>query len=490
MVQASRLHLRASRLHYVLTASTRQRISLMANDDKARLYQQIIQQANEQRLLERMRVHGFWPWSEGLPPDPPQEAAERDQIEKEMAALREAAAAVEDPERALSKERQRRWDESKQRRAAAKAARLEEEKKRREAWAAQKDKTLVHAGPGVSGGLQNVHSDETKLAAQGLPLLHTAADLAAHMSISLSSLRWLTYHRRGATLVHYHRYGIAKKTGGVRYISAPKPALKQAQAWVQQNILALLPVEEPAHGFVPTCSILSNATPHVGKAVVINLDMKEFFPSITFRRVKGLFESMGYSEHVATVLALLCTEPPRLAAELGGKVYHVALGQRVLPQGACTSPAITNLLCRKLDRRLEGLARRHEFSYTRYADDLTFSGDRPSAVGKLLRSARTILQAEGFTEHPTKTRVMRRSGHQEVTGVTVNVRPTISRAEVRRLRALLHQAARNGLESQNRTSRPRFADYLRGRVAFICMVDPSRGEPLRAALEQALSRGP
>ena len=77
-----------------------------------------------------------------------------------------------------------------------------------------------------------------------------------------------------------------------------------------------------------------NAAPHAGKAVVINLDLKEFFPSITFRRVKGLFQKIGYSQHVSTVLALLCTEPPRVATELDGKVYHVSLGQRILPQGA------------------------------------------------------------------------------------------------------------------------------------------------------------
>src|SRR5207244_7518772 len=135
-------------------------------------------------------------------------------------------------------------------------------------------------------------------------------------------------------------------------------------------------------------------------------------PSITFRRVKGLFGSFGYSEHVATLLALLCTEPPRVPAELDGKVYHVALGDWVLPQGACTSPAITNALCWRLDRRLTALAKRHGFTYTRYADDLTFSGDRPAAVGRLLRSVRSIIETEGYSEHPRKTRVMRRSRRQ------------------------------------------------------------------------------
>ena len=218
------------------------------------------------------------------------------------------------------------------------------------------------------------------------------------------------------------------------------------------------------------------------------MDLKEFFPSITFRRVKGLFQKLGYSQHVATVLGLLCTEPPRVAAELDGKVYHVALGQRVLPQGASTSPAITNAICRRLDRRLTALAARHGYTFTRYADDLTFSGDDPRPVGRLLRSVRSILETEGLTEHPRKTKVMRRSRRQEVTGLTVNVRPTVSRKDIRELRAILHNAAKHGLASQNRESHPDFAAYLTGRVEFVCMVDPTRAPVFRAWLARALDQ--
>jgi hypothetical protein len=135
------------------------------------------------------------------------------------------------------------------------------------------------------------------------------------------------------------------------------------------------------------------------------------------------------------------------------------------------------------------LARRHDFTYTRYADDLTFSGDAPRAVGRLLRSVRSIVGAEGLTEHPTKTRVMRRGRRQEVTGLTVNDRPSISRQELRTLRAILHNAARLGLDSQNREGRTDFAAHLRGRVEFACMVDPARAPGLRAALARALVGG-
>jgi retron-type reverse transcriptase len=461
----------------------------MAESEKAKLYREIVQHTDEQTLAARMRLHGFWPERQPFPEDPPDEAAERARIEAEMAQLRKTSSLVKNPHKALAAERKRRWEASKQRRAENKARRAEERKERSLAYELFRRQNVVHLGAGHSGGLQNTTGAVLALSNRGLPVIHDSRDFAEQLGITLGALRWLTYHRRGATVVHYHRFEIDKKTGGVRCISAPKAALARAQRWVHDNILSKLEVEPQAHGFVPGRSIVSNASPHAGRAVVVNLDLKEFFPSITFRRVKGLFQALGYSEHVATVLGLLCTEPPRVKAEVDGKVYHVALGQRVLPQGACTSPAITNALCRRLDRRLSGLAARHGFTYTRYADDLTFSGDNGRAVGRLLRSVRSVVQAEGFTEHPRKTRVMRRARRQEVTGVTVNARPTVSRKEVRLLRAILHNAARDGLEKQNREGRPNFAAYLRGRVEFVCMVDPRQADALRPALARALAKG-
>jgi retron-type reverse transcriptase len=461
----------------------------MKDDEKARLYRQVTRFASDSAVLRRMQALGFWPRGEGPPPDPPEERAERARIEAELAELRDKHARVQDADAALAEERRRRWEASKARRAEAKARRLQQQQGRRERWERLRSSTLVHAGTGVSAGLHDDRSDGDALARRGLPVLHRAEELADRIGIELGALRWLTYHRRSAAVVHYHRYEIAKKAGGVRCISAPKPALAWAQRWVFDHILKPLEPEPQAHGFVPGRSILTNASPHAGKAVVMNLDLKDFFPSITFRRVKGLFRAIGYSEHLATALALLCTEPPRVPATLDGKTYHVALGDRVLPQGACTSPSITNALCRRLDRRLDGLARRHGFSFTRYADDLTFSGDHPAAVGRLLRSARSILSSEGLTEHPTKTRVMRRGTRQEVTGLTVNDRPGVRRRDLRTLRAILHNASRLGLESQNRDGHPDFAAHLRGRVEFACMVDPGRAPSYREALARAI-RGP
>jgi retron-type reverse transcriptase len=463
----------------------------MTDDPKKRLYARIVR-VSPQVLIARMRLHGFWPTWQGLPAPPPAEVTERTAIEKELASLRAepgGKGSRADLEAALRDERKRRWEESKQRRAEKKKLRDARAAEKRAAWAQAKRGLVTYAGEGVSHGLAGLLGDEAALVARGLPVLHTPAELAAALGIPMGRLRWLTFHRGGAALVHYHRYGIPKKSGGMRAISAPKPALATAQQWVLANVLSKLAVEPQAHGFVPGRSIVSNATPHVGQRVVVNLDLKDFFPMLTFARVKGLFASFGYGSAVATCLALLCTEPPRVALEMDGRSLYVALGARVLPQGACTSPAITNLACRRLDRRLSGLGRRYGFEYTRYADDLTFSRDQGDGVGGLLRAVRTILEDEGLVEHPAKTHVMRRGRRQEVTGVTVNTKAGVARDEVRRLRAMLHNAAKHGLDSQNRDAHPSFAAYLRGRVAFVTMVDPSKKAQLEAALSRALAKG-
>jgi RNA-directed DNA polymerase len=351
-----------------------------------------------------------------------------------------------------------------------------------------------HLGVGVSDRLAHVHSDEAALRGLGLPILHDAAGLARALGLTEPVLRWLTFHRRGAALVHYHCYDVPKKTGGARGISAPKRTLKAAQHWVLASVLAPLRVSETAHGFIPERSIVTNARPHVRRAVVVNMDLADFFPSIGFRRVRGLFAALGYSGEVSTVLALLCTEPPRVPVRVDGDptaaVTFIALGDRRLPQGAPTSPALSNALCRRLDARLAGAARALGFSYTRYADDLTFSGDEPEHAKVLLARVRRIVQAEGFLENPAKTRVMRRGRRQEVTGVIVNEKLTVPRTEVRRLRAILHNASKTGLVSQNRENHPAFVRYLEGKIAFVKMVDPRRGAQLSLMLRRVLAASP
>jgi retron-type reverse transcriptase len=193
---------------------------------------------------------------------------------------------------------------------------------------------------------------------------------------------------------------------------------------------------------------------------------------------------------VATIFALLCTECPRREVRYDGKTYLVASGPRGLPQGACTSPALANQVALRLDRRLSGLARKFNLSYTRYADDLTFSAAEPikERIGYVIARVRHIAEDEGFRVNESKTRVLRRHAAQTVTGLVVNERPTLRREEIRRLRAILHRATKEGLDRQNRAGHPHFVAQLRGKIALLHMVRPELAAKFAAQLNSLLAR--
>jgi retron-type reverse transcriptase len=283
-------------------------------------------------------------------------------------------------------------------------------------------------------------------------------------------------------------FTVPKRSGGVRMLSAPHRRLATAQNWILETILEKLPIEAAAHGFVPKRSILTNASAHVGRQVVLNMDLEGFFPSITFPRIRSVFQRCGYSPAVATILALLCTECPRKQVQYAGQTYFVATGPRGLPQGACTSPALSNLVSRRLDERLQGLARKLNLSYTRYADDITFSGDAElkERVGYVMARIRHIAQDEGFVVNEKKSRILRRNNAQEVTGLIVNDHPSLPRSEKRRLRAILHRAKREGLAAQNREYRPNFSSWLEGKIAYVTMVQPEVGQRFRGELDSIM----
>ena len=199
-----------------------------------------------------------------------------------------------------------------------------------------------------------------------------------------------------------------------------------------------------------------------------------------------MFHRLGYSPAVATILALLCTECPRQTVEYAGQTYHVAVGPRGLPQGACTSPALSNQVARRLDRRLRGLANKLGLTYTRDADDLTFSGDDGlnGSVGYLLARVRHIAEEEGYVVNEKKSRILRRNTAQMVTGLVVNERPSVRRRELRRLRAILHCARTEGLERQNRQGRPNFVAWLQGKIAYVQMSRPEIGAKMQEELHK------
>jgi RNA-directed DNA polymerase len=416
----------------------------------------------------------------------PEQLAEIHQVGDLMEQVRPSLAAIEHKatlvgQEAVEAERAARAVQKAQKKAEA----VERKRLRAEAIAHRRATDIIFLGRGVSGRLNDRTSDISALQTAGLPVLSTPADLAAALDLSIPRLRWLAFHAEVATRVHYIRFDVPKRGGGTRALFAPHRSLDGAQRWIFENILNKLPVDPAAQGFVPGRSTLTNAQAHAGKHLVLNLDLRDFFPSIVWPRVRAVFQRAGYSPAVATILALLCTECPRKTVIYDGTTYHVATGPRGLPQGACTSPALSNQVARRLDRRLTGLASKLGLTYTRYADDLTISGDAALAdrIGYVLARVRHLAADEGFAVNETKTRVLGRNARQSVTGLVVNDRPGVPRAVVRRLRAILHRARHEGLASQNRAGHPDFRAWIQGMIAYVSMARPETGARLRAALE-------
>ncbi|XXX79877.1 reverse transcriptase family protein [Sorangium sp. So ce134] len=409
------------------------------------------------------------------------------------------AVATGDP-KAMSDRERAQWKERK------KVEARERRSLRRLAWEAYLATHINHLGAGVHfrdragpDGF-DVPGLSERARSRGLPDLPGAGELASALGLSIPRLRWLAYHREVDTGTHYRRWLIPKRDGSARAISSPKRDLKRAQRWALRNLFEKLPVHAAAHGFLASRSIVTNAAAHAGADTIVKVDIKDFFPTITWRRVRGLLRKAGVAEGPATLVALLATEAPREVVQFRGQTLYVATGPRVLPQGAPTSPAITNAICLRLDRRMSGLARKLGLRYTRYADDLTFSyrapeeaprlagAARPRApVGALLRGVREILSAEGFRLHPSKTVVMRKGSRQKVTGLVVNgagepvPAARVPRERVRALRA----AIRN--RELGRPGKGETLAQLKGLAAFVHMTDPVRGRAFLRRIE-ALER--
>jgi len=332
--------------------------------------------------------------------------------------------------------------------------------------------------------------------------LATTPAVAAWLDLSVEELEWLAdcesrELRRRPTACHYHYRVIVKPDGGERLIEAPKPRLKAAQRRVLDRLLDRVPPHEAAHGFVRDRSARTGARVHTQQAMVLRVDLRDFFASIPASRVHALLTTLGCSTAVARLVTGLCTNStPRTAwgtpsRSLGAAAlrerWHRVRRYAVphLPAGAPTSPALANLACYRLDCRLSGLARKMGCRYTRYADDLTFSGDEA-----LRRNARacfeticTIARESGFGVHPKKTRFMGASTRQVVTGLVVNARPNVPREEFDRLRAVLHNCARLGAASQTHEPLATFRARLEGRIAW-CATNARRAERLQALLQR------
>lgn len=293
--------------------------------------------------------------------------------------------------------------------------------------------------------------------------------LASMLGTSLTELYQLTRNPGR----HYHIFHIGKSDGKKREIQAPVAKLKTVQRKILDTILHPVPLNNHAEGFRPGRSIVSNAGHHMGNTIVLKMDLHQFFPSISSHRVHGMFASLGYPRQVARLLSdLSCLND-------------------ALPTGAPTSPAIANILCRRLDKRFVNLGRKTGFSYSRYADDLTISGNEEHIV-KMIPFYREIIDQEGFRMNEGKLRILRSGKRQTVTGLVVNEKPNISKNTRKMLRAVLHNCRQGDIHQQRVRwvtehkrlpadiyySTDSFKRALLANIHFVKMVNPTEGHKL------------
>ncbi|MGA9889037.1 MAG: reverse transcriptase family protein [Candidatus Acidiferrales bacterium] len=334
-----------------------------------------------------------------------------------------------------------------------------------------------------------------------VPQIESVGALAEWLGVTIGELEWfadlkgLAYKRRIPRLEHYRYRILSKQFGSVRVIESPKPPLKALQRQILTQILEKIPPHRAAHGFLKRRSIKTFVAPHIGQRVLLKMDLQDFFPSVTGARIQSLFRTIGYPEAVADLLGGICTNAvPRNAwkgadADVDRSRLHEARSLYAAPhspQGAPTSPALANICCYRVDCRLTGLAKSVGAEYTRYADDLAFSGDDAfeRKVERFSIHVAAILMTEGFRVHHRKTRIMRQGVRQHLAGVVLNDHLNVMRNDFDRLKATLTNCVRRGPESQNRAAHAQFRAHLEGRVGFVETINPAKGRRLRALYEQ------
>lgn len=449
----------------------------MSSENEIR--QRIRETSKESYILDEMIRLGYWPQGGEMPDDPADDIRRRAQLRKELQALRTEETRAGNFSRQLQAMKKQRMLESRQRRKENKERREKEKHDKALKWIETKDKNIIYLGEDVSKGLSLDENNEEKLSSHNLPAFSGEESLADAMEISVRDLRFLAFNRAVSKVNHYRRFTLPKKSGGVRKISAPRAHLKNAQRWILENLLKKIELNKNAHGFKDGASIMTNATPHLESSILINIDLENFFPTFTFPRVKGMFMGLGYSNKIATILALIATEADVEEFESDGEIWYVACGERVLPQGSPSSPAITNIICRALDQALAKVAGKLGFIYSRYADDMSFSSkeDIPKEdVGKLMRRVNYIIARAGLKINKKKTSYSRKGGRKEVTGIIVNnEKASVPRKKLKAFKAVLFQIDKDGPEGKTWGNSDNLFEAILGYAHFIKMVDEEKG---------------
>lgn len=326
-----------------------------------------------------------------------------------------------------------------------------------------------------------------------VPEVATVGDLAAFLDLDVRTLdaladrRGLSRHAPDERMRHYRTRLIPKRDGSPRLLEIPKRRLRHVQRELLDRILSHVPPHDAAHGFRRGRSVVDFVRPHVGRSLLIRLDLRDFFSSIGAGRVYAVWRALGYPEEVARTLTALTTHrtPPSILADLPHGRRQV-LRVPHLPQGAPTSPALANLVAFGLDVRLSALASKLGMVYGRYADDLAISGAvelvprRQAIVGLMMG----VAQDEGFVVSARKSRVLRAGMQQKLGGLVINVAASWSRAERDRFEAILTNCVRRGPAVENREQHPDFRAHLHGKLIWLETVNPRHGAALRPVFDR------
>lgn len=295
----------------------------------------------------------------------------------------------------------------------------------------------------------------TKLRENKLPVIFDRDHLAHLLRLRPAELSHLIHNQDS----HYSIFKLPKRKSGYREISAPSPILKQIQRWILDNILQNMKVSNCAFGFIPGRSIVDNASKHINQDSIVNVDLKDFFLSVKFQTIFRIFFYYGYSKEVSFYLSRLCT-------------YHDSL-----PQGAPSSPYFSNIALLKVDKRLEFLAKKFSATYTRYADDITFSGK--GNLGNIVPIVGNILKEEGYSINDGKTRIAFKHQRQEVTGLLVNDQAVrIPKPFKRGLFQEIYYCQKYGVNSHMKhkgITKMFYKEHLYGKAYYILMVEPKIG---------------
>lgn len=297
-----------------------------------------------------------------------------------------------------------------------------------------------------------------------LPVIMSKKHFAAIIGLDNTTLAYMI---KNIENTFYHSVSIPKKNGGTRELLVPAKSLKHIQQWILKNILHKIPVSRHATGFCIGKSIVTNAECHVGNTCVLNMDMKDFFPSVTQKQIYRIFYYYGYTAEVSHLLSRLCT--------CSGK----------LPQGAPTSPYLSNIVCLKLDKRLSGLASKYHATYSRYADDITISSK--SDIKKMIPIVKDIIQDEGFFVNEKKTRIAYDYQKQEITGLIINNgKISVPKRFRKKLLQEIYYCKKYGVQDHLKhieCEKMFYQDHMYGKAYFIYMVDKTLGKKVLELLD-------